>query len=92
MDKATGLPLEGEEISFSGFGGHVGPLYRLPHEGDRPRFGFRVEQKHMNSAGSVHGGMLMALADVAMSSYNSDGHGRRDLQHGWLDVRLPGAR
>jgi uncharacterized protein (TIGR00369 family) len=26
-----------------------------------------VENKHMNGAGTVHGGMLMGLADIAMS-------------------------
>lgn len=60
------MPPEAEEISFRGFGRHVGPLYRLSSE-DAYRFGFVVESKHMNAAGTVHGGMLMGLADVAMS-------------------------
>src|SRR4051812_48502374 len=67
MEEAKGLPPEAEDISSSGFSRHFGPLYQLPGEGGRRRFGFRVEHKHMNLAGSVHGGMLMALADVAMS-------------------------
>jgi uncharacterized protein (TIGR00369 family) len=66
MAEARGLPPEAEEISFRGFSRHVGPLYRLRGEGAY-RFGFIVENKHMNAAGAVHGGMLMGLADVAMS-------------------------
>jgi len=62
----TEIPPGAEEISFRGFNQHVGPLYRLP-DGDAHRYGFVVENKHMNGAGTVHGGMLMGLADIAMS-------------------------
>jgi len=31
------------------------------------RYGFVALAKHMNSAGSLHGGLLMTFADVAMS-------------------------
>jgi len=30
-------------------------------------YAFIVQEKHMNSAGSVHGGLLMTFADIAMS-------------------------
>src|SRR5689334_20997001 len=66
MAEAGALPPGAEEISFRGFSRHVGPLYRLA-PGHPYRFGFLVESKHMNAAGTVHGGMLMGLADVAMS-------------------------
>jgi uncharacterized protein (TIGR00369 family) len=45
-----------------GFGEVVGPIWR---HGDA-RFGFVVEQKHLNFADIVHGGMLTTLADQAM--------------------------
>lgn len=64
-----GLP-EGTEIaSTGGFNLYIGPLYRLPdaEDGALKRFAFIAEDKHMNSAGSVHGGMLMSFADTAMS-------------------------
>src|SRR3954471_5724295 len=60
------IPAGAEEISFRGFNQHVGPLYRLS-AGDPHRYGFVVENKHMNGSGTVHGGMLMGLADIAMS-------------------------
>jgi uncharacterized protein (TIGR00369 family) len=63
----TGIPVEAEEISIRGFNRFVGPLYRLPDKAGRPRFAFVAAEKHMKAAGSVHGGMLMTLADVAMS-------------------------
>ncbi len=70
MDVAkTGLPQGAEEVSIGGFNLFVGPLYRLPdaEAGALKRFCFVAADKHMNSAGSVHGGMLMAFVDVAMS-------------------------
>jgi uncharacterized protein (TIGR00369 family) len=67
MAEETSLPPGAEEISFAGFSRHFGPLYQLPDNGERPCFGFLVEHRHMNSSESVHGGMLMALADIAMS-------------------------
>jgi uncharacterized protein (TIGR00369 family) len=63
----TEIPVEAEEISIRGFNQFVGPLYRLPDKAERPRFAFVAAEKHMNAAGSVHGGMLITLADVAMS-------------------------
>ena len=61
------IPFGAEEISIGGFNRFVGPLYRLPDEAGRPRFAFAAAETHMNAAGTVHGGMLIALADVAMS-------------------------
>jgi uncharacterized protein (TIGR00369 family) len=62
------LPEGAEDISMSGFNRFIGPLYRLPdHPGGRRRYCFPVTAKHMNSAGSVHGGMLMAFLDISMS-------------------------
>lgn len=36
-------------------------------QGNTRRYALLVEQKHMNSSGSLHGGVLMTFADVAMS-------------------------
>jgi uncharacterized protein (TIGR00369 family) len=67
--RPPGLPPEAELASTGGFNEYVGPLWRLPDEegGAVTRFAFVAEDKHMNGAGTVHGGMLMALADTAMS-------------------------
>lgn len=68
-DRPSGLPEGAEEVSLAAFTGYVGPFYRLPDMdgGTVRRFAFVVADKHMNAAGSVHGGMLMTLADLAMS-------------------------
>ena len=68
-ERPPGLPAEAEEVSVGGFNLTVGPLFRLPDAegGAVTRFAFAVAEKHMNSAGSVHGGMLMSFMDVAMS-------------------------
>ncbi|MGH6873052.1 MAG: PaaI family thioesterase [Rhizomicrobium sp.] len=70
-DRPKGIPPEAELASTGGFNKYVGPLWRLPDQGTGDgaikRFAFVAEDKHMNSAGTVHGGMLMGFADTAMS-------------------------
>jgi uncharacterized protein (TIGR00369 family) len=68
-DRPAGIPPEAELASTGGFNKYVGPLYRLPdaEEGAVKRFVFAVADKHMNGSGTVHGGMLMSFADLAMS-------------------------
>lgn len=68
-DRPHGLPEEAQELSTGGFNVYVGPFYRLPdaEDGAVKRFAFVIADKHMNAAGSVHGGMLMTFADTAMS-------------------------
>ena len=61
------LPQGAENISLGGFNRHAGPIWRLPVDGEVRRFALVVADKHMNGSGSVHGGMLMMLADVSMS-------------------------
>jgi acyl-coenzyme A thioesterase PaaI-like protein len=64
---ANALLESAENISTGGFNLHAGPFYRLPDDGEVRRFAFRVLDKHMNGSGSVHGGLLMTFADIAMS-------------------------
>lgn len=68
-DRPAGIPPEAEIASTGGYNRHIGPLYRLPDSeaGAVKRFAFAVAAQHMNGSGSVHGGMLMSLADTAMS-------------------------
>lgn len=67
-DRPTGLPDEAKEVSSVGFNNYVGPFYRLPdaEDGRLRRFAFVVAEKHMNSAGTVHGGVLMTFVDMSM--------------------------
>ena len=67
-DRPQGLPEEAQEISSAGFNNYVGPFYRLPDVdgGAVRRFAFVVAEKHMNAAGTIHGGMLMSFVDMAM--------------------------
>ena len=67
-DRPIGLPDEAQEVSSVGFNNYIGPFYRLPDvDGGRVRrFVFVVAEKHMNSAGTVHGGVLMTFADMSM--------------------------
>ena len=63
----NGLPLEAQSVSRGGFNLHAGPIWRLPADGEVRRYALVAADKHMNSSGSVHGGLLMTFADIAMS-------------------------
>ena len=47
----------------AGFNKYVGPVWRAADGSD---FRFTVREVHMNGGGALHGGMMMALADIAM--------------------------
>ncbi len=47
----------------AGFNRYVGPVFRADDGRD---FRFTVREVHLNGGGAIHGGMLMALADIAM--------------------------
>ena len=47
----------------------VGPVYSK-REGRKIVIGLRVAEKHCNARGSVHGGLFMTLADIALG-YNA---------------------
>jgi uncharacterized protein (TIGR00369 family) len=49
----------------SGFGRAMGPWYEK-REAGATTLGFRVEERHTNRLGIVHGGMMMAFADVVL--------------------------
>jgi uncharacterized protein (TIGR00369 family) len=60
------LPPEGYEpcpMPDGEFGQSLGPLY---WRRDRGGFAFRVEARHRNYNGNIHGGMLMTLADKVL--------------------------
>ena len=48
-----------------GFSGLVGPFH-AKREGRALSLGLRIEQRHLNSRGSCHGGLLATLADIAL--------------------------
>jgi uncharacterized protein (TIGR00369 family) len=79
-DRPSGLPEGAEEVSVAAFSKYVGPVWRLPDAdgGAVKRFTFFVTEKHMNAAGSVHGGMLMTLADMAMGQTSRLASGARN--------------
>ncbi len=74
-----GIPPDAEEVSLGGFNKFVGPLFRLAaaEDGALQRYAFVVADKHMNAAGSTHGGMLMAFMDVAMAQSTRRATGAR---------------
>ena len=70
-----------------GFGEVIGPIWR---HGDA-RFGFVVEQKHLNFADIVHGGMLATLADQAMGMTALRASGNKPHATMELNIQFVGA-
>jgi len=50
---------------LSPFNALVGPLFER-REGETVSIGVRIEQKHVNSRGICHGGLLATLADLSL--------------------------
>jgi uncharacterized protein (TIGR00369 family) len=46
---------------------HVGPAYQQGVAGTR-KFAFRVDERHVNRRGVLHGGMLLTFADMALGA------------------------
>lgn len=44
---------------------HIGPFF-FTMDGDNPRTACRLESRHCNAHGTVHGGVLMAFADYTL--------------------------
>lgn len=59
----------------SGFLDLVGPLYVDDTDPRAPVYGLLIEEKHTNSRGGVHGGVLTTLADVALGYGALAAHG-----------------
>lgn len=60
------IPEGYEPLDFpSPFLQFIGPVY-IRRGAQGPCFGLRVKKRHTNARGTVHGGLLMTLADIAL--------------------------
>jgi uncharacterized protein (TIGR00369 family) len=50
---------------FDPFELYVGPVYETGEPGAKT-YAFRVDSRHLNKRGAIHGGMLMTLADLTL--------------------------
>ncbi|WP_315782332.1 MULTISPECIES: PaaI family thioesterase [unclassified Bradyrhizobium] len=48
---------------------HTGPFWHRMEDDGSIRCAFRVEKKHLNGAGNVHGGCLMTFADYCLFAF-----------------------
>jgi uncharacterized protein (TIGR00369 family) len=63
---SAAIPADFEPINASPFTDLVGPLY-MNTSGELPVLAVQVSSQHANRRGRAHGGLLMTLADVALS-------------------------
>jgi uncharacterized protein (TIGR00369 family) len=59
------VPAGFSPLHTSPFSEHVGPLWACSDDG-LPVVGLRIEERHANSLGIAHGGLLAAVADIAL--------------------------
>ena len=76
---------------LSPFNALVGPLYQR-RTGETVSVGLRLEEKHLNSRGICHGGVLATLADLALGyAMIAKSGGRGDFVTAHLAVDYAGA-
>jgi uncharacterized protein (TIGR00369 family) len=73
--------------TLPGFFDLVGPLW-TKKEGDSWAYGIVAEDKHVNPAGIVHGGMLATLLDHALSAIAWEANDRKPCITIALDVHF----
>lgn len=65
-DAAAAPPAGFEVLAVGGpFIQNNGPLY-VRRDGGSVQFGFRVEQRHLNTMGNLHGGMMATFCDMLL--------------------------
>jgi len=76
LEASAGTVPTGFEQLPTGFGftDNLQPIYRRI-EGTEARFGLFVTERHCNTMGICHGGVLMTLADIAAASGANLAHG-----------------
>lgn len=57
-----------KQHALAGHMGHIGPLWSQALADGGWRYGLLAQAHHLNPAGMVHGGVLLTLADHAMSA------------------------
>ena len=67
-ENQTNIPEGFEPISSSNnFGSNNGPIFEKKNGDGTWARGFLVEEKHINQANVLHGGMLMTFADIVLA-------------------------
>lgn len=75
-----------EDISTPGFNRLIGPIQIRTDEAILNQFRFVAEERHQNSRGVVHGGMLMSFADTAIG--NTIRRGRRGRLQATIQLEM----
>lgn len=69
----------------------IGPLFRSTGVGEKKHFGFQADDRHLNSVGLVHGGVMASLLDqvIAIEAWNAAD--RAPLVTVQMDTRFMGS-
>ena len=73
--------------TLPGFFGTVGPMWTKKEAGGWA-YAFLADERHVNPAGIVHGGMLCTLLDHALSAIAWEANGRKPCVTVALDVQF----
>ncbi len=88
------IPSGFERVTNAGnFSTMIGPTWQRREDDSSLTFGLRVEEKHLNSRGVVHGGMLMSFMDQLLGRTVHNQIGRKPTATVQLDNQfLAGVR
>jgi acyl-coenzyme A thioesterase PaaI-like protein len=76
-DRDHAIPDGYKPVYNVGFNAYFGPILGRPGEDGAPsHFLFQTREHHLNGAGMIHGGVLMAVADVVLGTAVTDVVGR----------------
>lgn len=88
----SGIPQGFEPITrLSPFNALVGPLYQRRRANEGTSIGLQLEEKHANSRGMCHGGVLATLADLALGYAMLDKTGKSGFVTAHLSVDYAGS-
>jgi len=66
-------------VQGGGFNDHIGPVMFAQVGQDEYHFALPLEDRHMNSGGVAHGGLMMSVADTGMGASAYDAAGQKPV-------------
>ncbi|WP_319530225.1 PaaI family thioesterase [uncultured Cohaesibacter sp.] len=68
MNTSVSESEEWKTVKFDGFMETIGPVLRQKRENGSNRYGLRVDSRHLNTLGVVHGGVIIGLLDQVLAN------------------------
>lgn len=77
-----------QSANFDGFMEMIGPVLRQKKEDGSKRYGLQIDERHLNTLGVVHGGVIIGLLDQVLANEAWAATDRKPLVTIQLDTRF----